>query len=221
MEPKLSSVKPRRRYDSTRRREQATQTRAQILDVAHRLLLTDGYAPTTIASIADVAGVSVETIYKTFGGKPGLVRAIQERGLAGAGPIAAWRRSDEMRMIEADPRQVIRNWGTLTTEVAPRVAPILLLIRSAAASDPEMAALQDEVVAERLSRMELNARHLYERGDLREGISLDVARDVLWAYSSPELYELLVLRQGWSLERYGRFVAEAMIAALLPPPDKF
>jgi AcrR family transcriptional regulator len=184
-------------------------------------LLTDGYAPTTIASIADVAGVSVETIYKTFGGKPGLVRAIQERGLAGAGPIAAWRRSDEMRMIEADPRQVIRNWGTLTTEVAPRVAPILLLIRSAAASDPEMAALQDEVVAERLSRMELNARHLYERGDLREGISLDVARDVLWAYSSPELYELLVLRQGWSLERYGRFVAEAMIAALLPPPDKF
>ncbi len=121
-----------------------------------------------------------------------------------------------MRLSETDPREVIRNWGTLTTEVAPRVAPILLLIRSAAASDPDMAALHDEVVQERLSRMELNARHLYERGDLRVGISLEEARDVLWTYSSPELYELLVLRQQWPLERYGRFVAEAMIAALLP-----
>jgi hypothetical protein len=66
--------------------------------------------------------------------------------------------------------------------------------------------------------MELNARHLHDRGDLRAGITLQEARDVLWVYSSPELYELLVLRQGWPLQRYGRFVAEGMIAALLPPP---
>jgi hypothetical protein len=30
------------------------------------------------------------------------------------------------------------------------------------------------------------------------------------------LYKLLVLRRGWPLERYGKFIAEAMIAALLP-----
>jgi hypothetical protein len=64
--------------------------------------------------------------------------------------------------------------------------------------------------------MELNARALFERGDFREGITLEHARDVLWAYSSPELYELLVLRQGWPLETYGSFVADALIAALLP-----
>jgi hypothetical protein len=27
---------------------------------------------------------------------------------------------------------------------------------------------------------------------------------------------LLVIRRGWSVERYGRFIADAMIAALLP-----
>jgi AcrR family transcriptional regulator len=215
MESNSVTVK-RRSYDSTRRRLQASQTRTEILDAAQRLFLSDGYAQTTVAAIADVAGVSVETIYKTFGGKPGLVRAIQAQALAGAGPVPAYLRSDEMRLSERDPRQVIRNWGTLTTEVAPRVSPILLLIRSAAASDPEMAELHDEVVQERLSRMELNARHLYERGDLRAEISLAEARDVLWTYSSPELYELLVLRQRWPLERYGRVIAEAMIAALLP-----
>jgi len=217
MEPNAASVQPRRRYDSRRRRDQALRTRADILAAARRLFLAHGYAPTTIAAIAGLAGVSVDTIYKTFGGKPGLVRAIHEQGLAGARPVPAWRRSDEMRLREADPRQVIRGWGRLVTEVAPRVAPILLLIRSAAASDPDMAALHDEVVRERLSRMELNARHLHERGDLRAGLTREEARDVLWVYSSPELYELLVLRQGWPLARYGRFVAEAMIAALVPP----
>jgi hypothetical protein len=61
-----------------------------------------------------------------------------------------------------------------------------------------------------------NARTLLEGGHLREGITLQAATDVLWTYSSPELYELLVIRRGWSIHRYGRFIADAMIAALLP-----
>ena len=216
MELNSSRVKARRRYDSSRRRQQALRTRADVLDAAQRLFLATGYAATTIAEIAAAANVSVETIYKSFGGKPGLVRAIWERGLAGAGPIPAWRRSDQMRLRERDPRQVIRNWGMLTSEVAPRVAPILLLIRSAAATDADMASLREEVELERLTRMELNARHLYEGEHLRPGVSLDEARDILWLYSAPELYELLVLHRGWDVEHFGQFVANAMIAALLP-----
>jgi len=64
--------------------------------------------------------------------------------------------------------------------------------------------------------MEQNAPTLYDRGELREGVTLEEARDVLWLFSSPELYELLVLKRGWPLERHGRLVAEGMIAALLP-----
>lgn len=177
-----------------------------------------GYAAATIAAIAQAADVSVEMIYKAFGGKPGLVRAIWERGLPGAGPAPAYRRSDALRLSASDPREVVAQWGTFTTEVSPRVAPILLLIRTAAEIDPEMAALRAEVLHEQLVRMEHNARHLFERGALRQDVSLEQARDVLLVYSSPELYELLVLRQAWPLERYGRFVAEGISAALLPPP---
>lgn len=216
MERNRRAVKSRRSYDSSRRRQQALRSRESVLDAARRLFLTRGYAATTIASIAGAADVSVETIYKAFGGKRGLVRAIWEQGLAGAGPIPAWRRSDEMSEREADPRTVILNWGAFVTEVAPRAAPILLLIRAAAATDPEMATLLDEVDHARLTRMEHNARRLHDRGNLREDVTLEQARDVLWVYSSAELYELLVIRQGWPLERYSDFVAEGMIAALLP-----
>jgi hypothetical protein len=60
-----------------------------------------------------------------------------------------------------------------------------------------------------------NARRLRDAGHLRPGISLAQAADVMWTYSSPELYELLVLRRGWTPQRYGKFVAEAMINAFL------
>ena len=121
-----------------------------------------------------------------------------------------------MQANQYDPRKIIRGWGVLTMEVAPRVAPVLLLVRDAAASDPELGRLQEERDAARLTRMAHNARTLLKGGHLREGITLDAATDVLWTYSSPELYELLVIRRGWSVERYGRFIADSMIAALLP-----
>jgi AcrR family transcriptional regulator len=209
-------VKRTRRYDSARRQEAAQRRRAAVVEVASRLFVREGFAGTTIARIAEDAGVSEETVYKAFGNKVALVRAIRDRALAGEGPVHAERRSDRMQASEHDPRAIIRGWGVLTMEVAPRVAPVLLLVRDAAASDPELARLQEEMDAARLTRMTHNARTLLKGGHLRKGITLDAAADVLWTYSSPELYELLVIRRGWPVERYGRFIADAMIAALLP-----
>jgi AcrR family transcriptional regulator len=213
----MAAVKPRRRYDSARRAEQARQTRAAVIEAARLLFLRGGFAATTVAAIAAEAHVSVETIYKTFGGKAGLVRAVCEVALAGAGPVPAETRSDKLQLHEPDPRRIIRGWGELTVEVAPRIAPIMLLVRSAATADPEMAGLLAEIDAARLSRMTSNARNLGAAGHLRDDITVEEAGEVMWTYSSPELYELLVVTRGWLPERYGAFIAEAMIAALLPP----
>lgn len=208
-------VKRTRPYDASRRREQARHSRVRIIDAAERLFLRDGYTSTTVASIAADAGVSADTIYKAFGGKTGLIRAIRDRALEGERPVPAERRSDEIQAREADPRTIIRAWGAFVAELAPRASPILLLIRDVAATDPAARALRDEMDADRLKRMTHNARRLRDAGHLRADITLAHAADVLWTYSSPELYELLVLRRGWSPARYGRFVADAMIKALL------
>ena len=192
--------------------------RNEIIEVASRRFFRDGYAATTLSSIARDAGASIETIHKAFGGKAGLVRAIWTRGLEGVGPIPAEERSDAIRASTTDPRELVRRWGELTSEVAPRGAPILLLIRSAAASDPQLAAILVDADEQRLRRMEENARTLHERGQLRPGITLERARDVLWSYSSPELYDLLVVRRGWSPEEHGAFVGRGIAAALLPDP---
>jgi AcrR family transcriptional regulator len=216
----LGGVKgPRRRYDSSGRLAQARRNQEAVLDAAERRFLESGYGATTVGRIAADAGVSVETVYKAFGGKPGLVRAIYERGLSGRGPVPAYQRSDEMRREETDPRTIMRKWGALTAEVAAAVTPIRLLVRSAAATDPDMAALLDDSNADRLRRMRHHARFLADRGYLRDGVTVARATDVLWTCSSAELYELFVLQRGWSLPRFGRYVAELMIAALLPDAE--
>ena len=52
MSPPAATVKSKRRYDSERRREQARRTRQRIIEVAERRFLHDGYAATTVASVA-------------------------------------------------------------------------------------------------------------------------------------------------------------------------
>ena len=197
------------------RRELARRSRERVLVKAEGLFLEHGFAGTTVGAIAQGAGVSVDTIYKTFGGKPGLIRGIRDRALRGEGPIAAEQRSDELQLTEPDPRRIIRGWGEFVIELAPRSAPIMLLLRDAASADPDVAALLKELDEDRLRRMTANARRLHRAGHLRQGVSVEMAARVMWAYSSAELYELLVLRGGMSLARYGEFVADAMIAALL------
>ena len=205
-----------RQYDSTRRQQQARQTREAILDAAWGGFVRDGFAATTIAAVAADARVSVDTIYKTFGGKPGLVKALYERGLAGEGPVHAETRSDALQTTEEDPLEIMRGIGRLITEVAPRGAPIALLISDAAVTDPDMAQLEAELEEERLRRMTHNARNLADAGHLQEGLSVEHAGLIMWSLTSPQLYRLLIDRKGWSVEEFADFMIAALTAALLP-----
>lgn len=222
MNLKPQAVKTGRQYDATGRRDRAQRVHAHILTVARELFLRDGYAATTVAGVASAAGVSVETIYKTFGGKPGLIRAIQRSGLAGVGPVPAPDRSDQMSAQDLAPRAILRHWATLTTEVMPRVAPIILLVRAAAATDPDMDRLLAEINDQRLQRMHHNASQLTNHGPLRDGMSIGKARDVMFAYTAPELYEILVTHQQWPIDHYADFIYRGLVAELLDddPTDR-
>ena len=211
-------VNTRRRYDSSRRREQARRTRADVIDAAHQLFLDRGFAATTMPEVASAAGVSVQTVYKVFGSKSRLAKAVFDVAMAGDDePTAMLERQSLGRVrLEADPRTKFRLYGEFLAEVAPRHVPVQLVIRDAAAADPEAQAAWAELRAERLAGMTRFARDLHDHGHLRPGISTIEARDVLWTYNSAELFQLLVLERGWTPQRYGRWVADALCAALLP-----
>lgn len=207
---------PGRTYDARRRRENAEESQRMVLAGARGLFLAQGFGATTIAQVARAARVSPESVYKNFGGKPGLVRAIQQQGLFGAGGPPAEQRSDLAQMTAANAVGLMEQLGRFTTEVGPLEAPILLLIRDAAASgDTEMADLLRELDDARHRRMLSNARQVKARGFLREGLSVLEAADVMFACTSADVYESLVIKRGWSAQQYGTFVARTLKANLL------
>jgi AcrR family transcriptional regulator len=215
---RVSSADPaavkRRRYDASGRRRAAEERRELVVDRARALFLERGYAGTTVGAVADAAGVSVGMVYKAFGGKAGLVRAVWERALEGTGPVPAERRSDEVSGSPAPATEVIATWARLSAEVGERAAPVLALVRSAAATDPEAAGLLEEIDAGRLARMTHNAEVLAARGDLRPGLTVQRAAEAMTALSA-SLHEPLVRDLGWSAAEYTALVERLLAAALL------
>jgi AcrR family transcriptional regulator len=211
------AVKPPRRYDASRRREQARANRRAVLDAARERFLADGYAGTTIAAVAAAAGLSVETVYKAFGNKPGLVKAVFDVSVVGDDePLPLMQREFVQRnMAEPDPRRKLLGYGDHLTRTLPRIGPIQLVVKEAAATDRGAAEVWEELQQERLTGMTAFATHLHEGGHLRRGVSMEEARDVLWTHNSVELWELLVRLRGWSNERYGAWVGRQLVAALL------
>jgi AcrR family transcriptional regulator len=214
----LSGAPVKRRYDASRRRAQAADARRRVLDAARERFLADGYAATTVPGVAAMAGVSVEWVYKAVGRKPQLALAVFHDGIAGPGAESTELRADRISAREPDPRRRLRAFGGFVAEVTPRVAPLMLVVRDAAAADVELAAVWEQMLAERLARMATHAEQLAADGHLRDGVSVEEARDVLWLYSAPELYDLMVHRRGWAPQRFGAWVGEAYVAALLPGP---
>lgn len=212
------SVNPRRTYDARGRQEQARRNRLAVLEAARRLFLEHGYAATTMGAVAGAAGVSVETVYKAFGNKPGLAKAVFDVSIVGDDdPVPLVEREKVARMRgELDPRRMLRLYGEHLAETAPRAAPVQLLIKAAAASDPGAAAVWEQLQTERLAGMTMLATELHARGALRPDLPVADARDILWTCNAAEIYELLVVGRGWTPERYGSWVADALIGALLP-----
>jgi AcrR family transcriptional regulator len=214
-------VKPTRVYRSTARAEQARRTRRAVIDAARRLFLTDGFAATTMPRVAEAAAVSVQTVYKVFGTKTQLAKAVFDVAIAGddeAVPVLERERLRQVR-AEPDPRRKLVLYGEFLAQVAPRHVPVQLVIRDAAAAHPDAADLWSQLQDERLAGMENFADALAGAGHLASGVTRAVARDVLWTYNSAEIFQLLVLERGWSPDSYGGWVANALIAALLPGPS--
>lgn len=67
---------------------------------------------------------------------------------------------------------------------------------------------------QRRERMRHDARRLHAAGRRKPRLDLEWTTDVLWTFSSVELYELLVVKCGWSIDRCGTFAAESMISAV-------
>jgi AcrR family transcriptional regulator len=218
------SVKQRRVYDSPRRRDQARATRRAVLDAAEALFIERGYVATTIDSIAAKAIVSAETVFSTFGTKRALLSELMDVSISGgdeALPILDQAWVQDMR-AESDPRHRLHILAANGRSILERRSALDEVVRGAAAADPEMAKLWERGKAQRFAGQRALLQMALGSTDLREGLGLEAAAEILFAIGSPEVYRLLVADRGWSGSRFEHWYAETLALLLVAPlsPDR-
>jgi AcrR family transcriptional regulator len=202
-----------RRYHSPLRADQAQRTRRRVLESARKLFVESGYAATTVAAVADEAGVSPETIYLSLGGKRGLLEGVME--ITGPRDTAveddAWW-NIVAELSSADER--LAKMVEYSCRIFDRTQPNHAIIRGAADKEAFAAELGRRLISERLNNQTERIRH-YLAGDLKPGLSVAEAGQRYCALASPELYHTLTVELGWSAEQHHRWLTELVSTDLL------
>ncbi len=191
--------------------------RAAVVEAARALFVAQGYGATTIEAISTASAVPPATVYRLFSSKQGVLKALLDSALAGDDePVAIAARPHVRALLEApDAADRVRGFVAMSVQMNRRAAPIIAILLGAAGSEPDAAALLDELTGQRQRGQALIARSLARSGALRPGLRPRDAADVIHALLSPELYRLLVVDRRWSLGRYERWLAGLLIDELL------
>lgn len=214
-------VKPAsgRAYSSPVREESARRTRRLVLDAALARFTEQGYPRTTLAEIAAAAGVSVETVYKTFKNKVGLLKQLGDVVVGGDDEdVALLEREAPQRLrTETDQRVQLAMLAAGITVQLERLGPYNEVLRTAAAVDAEAAALRDDVhLRQRRVAMTTIARWVAARGPLRDDQPVEQAAAVLWTIAGPEVHRMLRVDWSWTAEQYEAWLRDTLVRSLLP-----
>jgi AcrR family transcriptional regulator len=207
----------KRQYDSSRRKEQARQTRRAVIAAAHDLFVTEGYGRTTIADIARAAGISAETIYATFKNKATLLHRVWDSTIGGDDEEVVFHERPEIKAIRAEPDLAKRMMmhARMSTTTARRIAPLVLAVRSAAGTEPSAHEMLAEMDRQRYAGMGVMAAEAAKTGQL--AVSEQECRDVVWAMTDGVLWHQFVVERGWSDGRYAGWLGRVWVATLVRP----
>lgn len=203
--------KKKRAYDSTLRKASAELTRSHILKSAKDLFQKKGFEKVTIEEIADAALVSTPTIYAIYQSKRGLLLALIDQALAP-------ERYNEILWLGAEdssPVPRLKAMAKLCRELYDAEKGHLAFLHGNAGIDPVFRELEKEREERRFVRQEAVLRDIQDKGPLKNGVTFEKARDIMWAYTGRDLYRKLVMERGWSSDQYEKWIGDALIQELL------
>jgi AcrR family transcriptional regulator len=201
----------KRKYNSLNRRKKSEQTREAIAEAAKELFASRGFESVTIDEIAGKAGRPLPTVYALFKSKKGILMEVMERALFGQEYTALVRQTKAV----TQPIERLRGVAKIARNVYDSERAEMSLLRGAVLAGPEFAELEREREQRRFERQEANIKRLAAGKALRAGISVAMARDILWALTGREPYRLLVVEKKWSSDRYEKWLGDLLIGALL------
>ena len=184
------------------RRARARATQWRIVKAAFPLFCERGYTGTTMADIAQAAGVAVQTVYFTFHTKAAVLSRAYDFAVMGVEDgLAPWEQ-DWYREMVAEPDPVVA-LGLLVSgvgDITRRLTPLYVVASGSAASDPEVAEVVDRHERWRVDGYRAMVEVLGAKAPLRAGVTRARATDLLLLYAGMDVYHALVEVSGWSHE---------------------
>lgn len=178
------------------------------------LLEEKGYTATTIAAIAERAGVAVPTVYRTFGNKGAIVKRLYDITLAGDdADMPMVQRPEYAALLAAENLdEKLARYADLAAGIAARLGPLMgPLLSAAQAGDPDVRDFVKTIEKERLVGMQTFAKSLADFG-----VDPKYATDILWVLTSHDLHQRLVRERRWSDTRFRKWLGETLVQQLSP-----
>jgi AcrR family transcriptional regulator len=207
----------RRRYDGSRRQAQLMATRVRVTDAAKTLFIDQGYPATTIDAISAASEVPLPTLYRLFGSKRGVLKAVFDTAFGGDDePVAFVNRPQvQAALAEPDADDLLDRFARIARELMDRSAAIQHVLATAATVDAEAAELLEEIRRQRHVGQSRIVAAVIARDALDPSLTTSDAEDTLFALLSPELHRILTVERGWSADHYETWLAWSMKALLL------
>jgi AcrR family transcriptional regulator len=182
------------------------ETRQAILAAAVDLFKERGADEVRMVDIARQAGVTRQAVYLHFGSRTGLlvdlVQYVDETG-----PLADLSRP----VWEASTgAEALARFAALQAEYNPSIYPIAQALMSSRYADEACAAAWNDRMESRRDACRSLIRWLQCEETLAPPWDLEVATDALWALSSIQVWEQLVIDLDWSAERYIRYLGATL-----------
>ena len=199
------------------RKRRARETRRRMVEAAQGLFAERGYS-VPMTEIAERAGVAVQTLYFTFHTKEALLgEALSLAVLGDEQPLAPHQRPWFAQLqAEPDARRAVRILVDSTQRIFERVAPLVGVFQS---GEPEPAALWTHSEQLRLEGYrDALLPALAKKGRFRAGLDRAAAADVLFVLLSPALYDQVVVRRGWSAQRWRDWITDLLTDAIFERP---
>jgi AcrR family transcriptional regulator len=207
--------KTTRTYRSSARERQAMDTRARIADAAHKLLVDKGYEGMTIEGIARAAEVVPQTVYAVFRSKAGILAELLDRTAFGPNYQELTQHARENQL----PLERLRFAARIARHIFDSQLETIDLLQGASLVTPELADLIQEREGMRFEKQKHMIDFLITTDSLNPSVEPDQARDILWALTSRELYNMLVRQRKWPSQQYEDWLGDVLVSTLLKHPQ--
>jgi AcrR family transcriptional regulator len=210
----------KRAYHAPQRVAQAARTREAIIAAAKELFGQRGWAGTTVAAIAQAAGVSQKTVEAVFGTKAALLEAAVDYAIRGdIESVPVVRRAGVARIEAApDATTMLRLHARHLRTINERSARIAWTVEQAAAGDPAVANLWQRMNDNRRFGVRWATETLLRKPGRRRGLARRQVEAAFWVALDWGTYRTLTEHAGLDSNRYEAWLWRYYAATFLSGP---